>query len=64
MTQDELPLEWPSYDHYTIEIRKGPLHAEETLRTHTAADIDAALNLIDGLRETYMQREDVAWTKQ
>lgn len=66
MTQPELPLEWADgqFDHYTIEIRKGPLHGEELIRSHEAKDTDAALNLIDGIRETYMQREGVAWTAE
>jgi hypothetical protein len=61
MTQSELPLEWPEYDHYTVEIRSGPLFEEKPLRTHTADSPEDALNLIEGLRDTYGERMDVTW---
>ncbi len=61
---DELPLEYASYDHYTVEVRKGPLHEEKTLRHHEVKDADAATNLIEGFRETYAQRENVTWTTE
>jgi hypothetical protein len=61
--QPELPLEWPEgkYDHYTVEIRRGPQNAEETVRSHTAYTVDDALRFIESLRDTFNQRADVAW---
>jgi hypothetical protein len=64
MTQSELPLEWPDYDHYTIEIRKGPQHSEEVLREHTAKSVEEAENLIEALRDTYYNRNDVTWQNE
>lgn len=59
--QPELPLEWATYDHYTVEIRRGPLFDEQAIRTHRAESRDDALNLIEGMRDTYGQRENVTW---
>jgi len=61
--QPELPLEWPEgkYDHYQVEIRHGPQHDEETIRSHKANTVDDALRFIEGLRDTFNQRADVTW---
>lgn len=59
--QPELNLEHASYDHYTIELRKGPQHAEETVRHHEAKSVKDAESLIEGLRDTANQREGVSW---
>jgi hypothetical protein len=58
-----MPLEWAEekYDHYTVEIRRGPQNAEETVRSHKANTVDDALRFIEGLRDTFNQRDDVAW---
>lgn len=59
--QPELPLEWPPYDHYKVEIRSGPLFEEGALRTHKAESVEDAVNLIEGLRDTYAARAEVVW---
>ena len=62
--QPELPLEWDTmtYDHYTVEIRKGPEFDEsQVLRTHNVKTVDDALGLIEGFRDTYNQRNGVSW---
>jgi hypothetical protein len=62
--QLELPLEFATHDHYHIEIRKGDLHQERPLRHHDVRDVDAAVSLIEGLRDTYAQRENVTWQSE
>jgi hypothetical protein len=59
--QAELPLEHATYDHYTIELRKGPVHDELTIRQHTAKSVEDAERLIEGLRDTYNARDGVSW---
>lgn len=56
-----LDLEYPVYDHYTIELRKGEVGNMETLRSHSVSRVDDALNLIEGLRESVLQRDHVTW---
>jgi hypothetical protein len=46
-----LDLEFPVYDHYTIELRKGDVGNMTVLRSHNVADVDDAINLIDGMSE-------------
>ena len=59
--QPELPLEFATYDHYTVELRKGAQHAEETVRRHEAKSVKDAEALIEGLRDTANQRDGVSW---
>ena len=59
--QDELDLEFATYDHYTIELRKGPVHDELTIRKHEARSVEDAERLIESLRDTYNQRDGVSW---
>jgi hypothetical protein len=59
--QPELPLEFQTYPHYQIEIRKGQQHDEEVLREHKATSVEDAENLIEGLRDAYTGRDDVTW---
>ena len=59
--QLELDLEFPTYDHYTVRLSKGAVGDMEVLRTHTATDVDGAINLIDGLREATVNRDGVTW---
>lgn len=49
------------YDHYTIEVRKGAIGDMVTQRTMTAKSVDDAANLIEGFRDSCLQREDVVW---
>lgn len=56
-----LDLEFPVYDHYTIELRKGDVGNMTVLRSHNVADVDDAINLIDGLRQSALQRDKVTW---
>jgi hypothetical protein len=44
-------------DHYTIEVYRDT----ERVRSHTAANTVDALSLLDGLRESYRQRNNVTW---
>lgn len=63
--QLQLDLEYPEPpDHYTVEVRTGPLHAEETVRSHEAKTPEDAVLLIESLRETYAQREKVKWQSE
>jgi carbonic anhydrase len=48
-------------DHYTVELRKGDMGDMETLRSHEVHTVDDALNLIDGLRNSALQRDHVTW---
>jgi hypothetical protein len=59
--QLELPLEYATYDHYTVTLAKGAVGDMEVLRTHTAKNVDDALNLIEGLRDTAVNRDKVTW---
>lgn len=59
--QPELPLEFATYDHYTIELRKGPVHEEQTVRHHEAKTLQDAESLIEALRDTANQRDGVSW---
>jgi len=56
-----LDLEYPVYDHYTIELRKGEVGNMDVLRTHSVTRLDDAINLIEGLRDSALQRDSVAW---
>lgn len=56
-----LPLEFHMYDHYTIEVRKGAVGEMQTLRTMSAKSVEDAQNLIEGFRDSCLQREDVTW---
>ena len=62
MFQPELALEWPVYDEYVIELRKGSdPEAMEVVRhqaTETAAD---AVSIIEAFRDRAAFREDVTW---
>ena len=62
--QPELPLEWPSYDHYTVKLAKGAVGNMEVVRTHTATSTDGASNLIDSLRDAALARDNVTWQQE
>ena len=67
MTEPELvlPLEYPEPpDHYTVEVRCGPLFEEETVRSMEAKTPEEAVIAIESLRETYAQRENVRWAAE
>jgi len=59
--QLELPLEYHMSDHYTIELRKGAIGDMQALRTYTAKSVEDATNLIEGMRESMLQRDAVTW---
>ena len=65
MTQDpnqlKLDLEHPTYDHYTVTLAKGAVGDMQALRTHTATNVDDAINLVEGLRDTAANRDNVQW---
>jgi hypothetical protein len=48
-------------DHYTIELRKGAIGDMETLRSMTAKTIEDAMQLIEGFRDSCLQRDGVTW---
>lgn len=62
--QLELPLEMPVYDHYHVVISKGPTFGETTLRQHKAETVEDAIGLINGLRDTYRQRDNITWQSE
>lgn len=49
------------YDHYTIEVRKGAIGDMQTQRTMTAKNVEDASQLIEGFRDSCLQREGVTW---
>lgn len=49
------------YDHYTIELRKGAIGDMQTVRSSTAKSVEDAANLIDGWRDSALQRDGVTW---
>ena len=49
---------------YRVELCTGPLSEEEVIRKHVADDASDALNLIEGLRDTYAERADVVWQSE
>lgn len=60
--QPELPLEWPVYDHYTIELRKGnPPGEMEVLKQHTATTTIDAIGIIESMRDRTAFRDKVVW---
>jgi hypothetical protein len=63
--QPELPLIFkePNVDHYTIQLRRrpDPAQEEQVVREHTATDTTAAESLIEALRDSALQRDDVSW---
>lgn len=59
--QLELPLEFPMSDHYTIELRKGAIGDMQALRTYSAKSVEDATNLIEGMRDSMLQRDGVTW---
>lgn len=62
--QPQLPLDFkePDVNHYTIQLRRGPLQEEqEVLREHTATDVAAAEAMIEALRDTSLKRDEVTW---
>jgi hypothetical protein len=64
MTQPEqltLPLEYHMYDRYTVELRKGAIGDMETQRSMTAKNVEDAANLIEGFRDSCLQRDSVTW---
>jgi len=48
-------------EHYTIELRKGDIGNMEVLRSHEVRDAEDAVNLIDGLYTSALQRNGVTW---
>jgi len=64
MTDAELPLEHPSYDHYDILVSKGPVHGLDVMRTFTASTVEDAQDLIEAQRTYYAQREGVVWATE
>lgn len=59
--QQELALEYPVRDHYTIELRKGAMGDLQTVRSMEAQTAEDALNLIEGFRDSSESRDDVTW---
>ena len=59
--QPELPLEWPVYKHYTIELRKGAMGDLQTVRSTDAETAENALELIESFRDASESRDHVTW---
>jgi hypothetical protein len=62
--QPELPLEFATYDHYTITLAKGAVGDMHVVREHQAKDEEAAITLIEGLRDAAAGRDGVTWQNQ
>ena len=50
-----------TYTHYTITLSKGAVGDMEVIRSHKAATVDDAVNLIEGLRDNAENRDAVQW---
>jgi len=59
--QLELPLEWPVYDHYTVELRQGEMPNLAVVRTTKATDVEGAIGLIEAFRDLAASRNGVTW---
>jgi hypothetical protein len=46
---------------FVIELRRGPVGEELVIRRHEADSEDMAAKLVEGLRDTYNQRDGVTW---
>ena len=62
--QLELDLEYATYDHYTVTLAKGAVGDMEAIRTHTARDVDGAINFIESLRDNAANRDKVTWQNE
>ena len=62
--QQELPLEWPVNKQYVIELRKGEMGDLQTQRTMEADNVEDALGVIEGFRNTSESRDDVTWRER
>jgi hypothetical protein len=63
--QPELPLEWPVYKEYLIELRRGSSPGEmEVVRHNTARTAADAVGLIEGLRDRASFKDNVEWRDQ
>ena len=58
-----LDLEYHMSDHYTVELRKGEIGNMTTVRSNTAKNVDDAAHLIDGFRDSALQRDSVTWQR-
>lgn len=58
-----LDLEYHMSDHYTVELRKGEIGNMQTVRSNTAKSVDDAAHLIDGFRDSALQRDSVTWQR-
>ena len=53
------------YDHYKVELDRANADGEfDVLRTHSAKNVDSALTLIEGLRDSTAGRDGVTWQFQ
>jgi hypothetical protein len=59
--QFELPLEHPTYDHFTVTLAKGAVGDMQVVRQHEAHTEDDALNFVDSLRNYTEGRDNVTW---
>ena len=62
--QQELPLEWPVHDHYTVELRKGAVGDLQTVRSTEATTAEDALELIESFRDASESRDKVTWRER
>jgi hypothetical protein len=59
--QLQLPLEWPTYDHFTVKLAKGEMGDMAVQREHTAKTQFDAENFVDALRALAEGRDNVTW---
>ena len=53
-----------SEEKYTIEIARQVAGDREVLRTHVSTSPEGAEVLVESLRDSYGQRESVAWERE
>lgn len=49
------------HDHYTVELRRGEIGDMKVVRSNTAKTVEGAANLIEGFRDSSLQRDNVTW---
>lgn len=61
MVQPELPIEMPESDHFTVTLYKGPLGGQEIVRQFDTPSVEAALSMVESLRDNAEVRDNVTW---
>ena len=51
----------PTYEHYTVELRRGQEPDNEVVRSTQATSLSAAIDLIEAFRDFAESRHGVIW---